>query len=62
MKCPACGASHSRVTCTRKPDGLSVVRMRRCAICGYPWLTRELQVEGTVSFKTFPPVIELVET
>jgi transcriptional regulator NrdR family protein len=61
MKCPSCGASHIKVTATRRPDPLSVVRMRKCLICSHPWLTREQQVAGTVSFKTFPPVIELTE-
>ena len=59
MKCPACGSSRIKVTTTRRPDGLSVVRMRKCLICGHGWLTREQQVAGTVSFKAFPPTIEL---
>jgi len=59
VKCPACQASRIRTTTTRQTDAATVLRMRKCGICGHPWLTQELVVQGRVNWRQFPPLIEL---
>ena len=59
MKCPACGASRISTTTTRQLDAESVLRFRKCTICAHGWLTREVEVQGDVSWQTFPPTVVL---
>jgi transcriptional regulator NrdR family protein len=46
MKCPSCRASHICTTTTRQVNELSVLRIRKCSICGHTWITKEQQQIG----------------
>jgi transcriptional regulator NrdR family protein len=61
MKCPACQASHIGTITTRQHGDGETVRQKRCHICSHRWITLEQQVPGLVSFKSWPPVVELVD-
>lgn len=42
MSCPICGAEARILMSRTSEDGDSVVRRRRCAECGYTFLTEEV--------------------
>ena len=55
MKCPDCKSSLIRVITTRHENVLAILRHRTCILCNYKWITREEQIPGHVSMKTWPP-------
>ena len=59
MKCPSCGASHISTTTTRQADELSVLRIRKCRICGHGWVTNEQQVGASLRWEKGIPNIVL---
>ncbi len=58
MKCPDCHASHISITTTRQADKLTVLRIRKCRICSYVWVTREQQVDASIQWvKRIPQIV-----
>jgi len=49
MKCPFCGQQQSRVIKTFGDEyhGEIIQRVRKCLVCGFPWLTIEVVVTPT---------------